>query len=145
MSQQPEIDYAPRHAAISAILEVVATPPIPNFVEGEIRNFRSAERFRLKARTERPPYPRETEWIATGNAEIVNCISADLQKDFKAIWGDTNWIFVGDEVVWIPAQPVSASDRETLITAYCSEIGAEREAELQRLTEQWFALRERLG
>ena len=54
MSQRPTVAYAPRHAAISAILEIVATPPIPRFVNGEMRNLRSAERFRLKALTDQP-------------------------------------------------------------------------------------------
>lgn len=145
MSQRPTVTYAPRHAAISAILEVVATPPISRFVTFEIRNLRSAERFRLKALTDQPPYPNPTEWIAKGNAEIVNSISADLQKNFMAIWGDTDWVFEGDQIVWIPAHPVSISDREALIATYCAEIGTEREAVRQRLTEQWFALHERLG
>jgi hypothetical protein len=127
------------------MIGVVATPPIARFVEGEIRTLRSDDQFVLKSRKPQEHYPNPTEWVATGSAAIVHRIAAALNTDFMAIWGDTDWLFEGDELVWVPAVPASSVDREGLIDAYCTEIGADRQAASRELAERWLALRECLA
>lgn len=145
MSQRPIITYAPRHAAISAMIEVVATPPIKRFVEGEIRTLKTGDPFLLKARKSQAHYPNPTEWIATGSTTTVGSIDARVRSEFMAIWGDTDWLFERDDVVWVPAAPVSTADRELLIDAYCTEICTDPETASRELAAKWHALRERLG
>lgn len=144
MPQRPTVTYAPRHAAISAMIEVVATPPIARFVKGEIRTLRPEDKFVLEALKPQRRYPNPTEWVVTGNAEFVNRITADLKAEFMAIWGDTDWLFAGDQLVWVPAVPASTADQELLVDAYCAEVGADPETARQELISRWLSLRRRL-
>jgi len=144
MPEAPRIKYAPRHAAISAMIEIVATPPTPRFVVGETRSLLRGERFWLRALSQQPPYPTPTEWVATGDASIVARVSADLQKELMEIWEDRPWVFAGDEMIRIAARPVLAADGEQLISAYCAETGSRRDAACEHFTARWRTLREHM-
>lgn len=120
MSTVPSILYAPRHQAISAFLEVVVSTP--DYVDdGDIREFGVGTKFSLKVATRRPPYPDRTEWVCLGVPVVLGSASSDMVAFLRSIWPDTSWVTSGQEVIWVPARPVSDDVEDDLLRAYFAE------------------------
>ena len=120
VSVDPSILYAPRHQAISAFLGVVASTP--DYVDdGDLRSFTNGTKFALKVKTPQEGWPDATEWTATGDATSLGHVAREVANFLRGIWPDTAWVKPGNEVIWVPARPISTEVERNLLQQFYAE------------------------